>query len=299
MKQHLNTAGATDIPHDNSRLFDIWQDHGYALQTPKGGAIWRLTLNGSLTLTVLKFETERLFHPSRRPPRYDGALSVVANDEGRPAAQSRVVTDHTPAAPQGRAATGSSPLPIEHAAPPDTPDDADQADPFGAVSHPEAHDHVNNIDMEQPTVGVDTHHRQSETTAPESTTPSAAPTSFKLDDPDIAQHFLDWIRHGIRDGKIYTNRSNALIHIVKEGVLIVSPLAFKSFIRSYPALLDSGKDEDKVTIVIQDRLKKMMTLANFHRQTEKGLNIHSYRVTGANKTATVRGWLLPLSAIYG
>lgn len=166
-------------------------------------------------------------------------------------------------------------------------------DPFGNTCD----SHVKDIDVMQPP--YEAAPPQPEENLPEPIQQSAAPASFALDDPYIAHYFLNWVRCGIRDGKIYTNRSTALIHIVKEGVLIVSPLAFKDFIRSHPFLLASGKDENKITVIIQDKLKRMMVMANFHRQTEKGLNIHTYRITGANKTTTVRGWLLPVSAIYG
>ncbi len=304
VKQHLYAAGATDIPGDNTRLFDVWQDHGYALPTPKGGAIWRLTINGALTLTVLKFETERLFHPSRRPAAFDGELSVVANDEGRTGPQNLGGSPTKPISP--KILVSLTPIPAalkscchsQQTHQPSTlvytvhnPIDRDDSDPFGAVSH------VNSIDTVPQPPG--TAPSTPETIVPEPTPPSAAPTSFTLDDPDIAHYFLDWLRRGLRDGKIYTNRSTALIHIVKEGVLIVSPLAFKNFIRSHPCLLESGKNEDKITVIIQDKLKRMMTMANFHRQTEKGLNIHSYQINGANKTASVRGWLLPVAALYG
>ena len=87
VKQHLYEAGATDIPSDNSRIFDVWADHGYALETPDGRAIWRLTINDALTLTVLKFETARLFHPSRRPSAFEGELRL--NEEATDLGASR------------------------------------------------------------------------------------------------------------------------------------------------------------------------------------------------------------------
>ena len=64
-----------------------------------------------------------------------------------------------------------------------------------------------------------------------------------IDDPDIAQHFLDWVRAGARDGEIFFNRRDALVHIVKEGALLVSPVSFKKFVRKHN-LADCQKNGD-------------------------------------------------------
>ena len=86
---------------------------------------------------------------------------------------------------------------------------------------------------------------------------------------------------------------------MKEGVLIVSPLAFKEFIRKHGFLLDEHHSIDDAARRIQSRLQRQMTMAGHHKKTAKGLNIHSYEVTGANKTSKIRGWLLPRESIYG
>ncbi len=306
VKHHLYEAGATDIPSDNTRIFDTWADHGYALETPGGRAIWHLTINDALTLTVLKFETARLFHPSRRPTPFEGDLKL---DEGGQDLAG------TPSKPTSADLVGSANKPIETAA---TTHSA-AGDPFaGPITA--STDHVKDFYM----VGSDADKDGSVTNTPETNSPRAAPmpASFTLDDPDIGQHFLDWVRQGLREGKIHTNRSTALIHIVKEGVLIVSPLAFKDFIRKHEFLLDDlagsaskptsadlGGSSTKPTLKhrsaddavrrIQSRLQRQMTMAGHHRKTAKGINIHTYQVTGANKTSKIRGWLLPLDSIYG
>jgi len=309
VKQHLYNAGATDIPADNSRLFDVWQDHGYALSTPSAGAIWKICINNALTLTVLKFETARLFHPSRRPGPFDGEMVVVSNtsrivvqnpgvSHTKPTIDSDFVVGHNNPTAQNLAGSPSKPDPGATRTKPTATSDA-IADPFGATitaSAPET-SHVKDIDMVQSP--LETTHPKPGAGLPEPTHQSTAPNSFTMDDPDIAHYFLDWVRCGIRDGKIFTNRSDALIHIVKEGVLLVSPLAFKAFIRKHTFLLDGGKNEDRVTVSLQKKLQLMMAKANLHRQTEKGLNIHAYQINGTNKIATIRGWLLPVSAIYG
>ena len=93
VRNAMQRAGSTDIPSDNTRLFDTWQEHGFVESTPQNRAIWHLTINNRMTLTVLKFETNRLFHPSRRPERYAGELNVSAE---KPVASASAGTPSTP-----------------------------------------------------------------------------------------------------------------------------------------------------------------------------------------------------------
>ena len=119
-----------------------------------------------------------------------------------------------------------------------------------------------------------------------------------MDDPNIANYFLDWLRTGIQNKSIFINRSSALVHIVKEGVLVVSPLSFKKFIREH-SLSSSEISENDATKRIQNRLQKMMRKAKMHKKTKKGLNIHTYSITGPNNDSRIKGWLLDRKVIFG
>lgn len=132
-----------------------------------------------------------------------------------------------------------------------------------------------------------------------------APKHMTLDDPTMAKHFLDWVKAGLRENRIMVNRSDALLHVVKEGVLIVSPLAFKLFVRQFGLVENSedpkeqGKRETQAATKIQKLLERSMTKEKLHRKTKNGMNIHSYLVQGDHKESKIKGWLLPLTAIYG
>lgn len=129
-----------------------------------------------------------------------------------------------------------------------------------------------------------------------------ATISLTLDDPEIGQHFLNWIKSGLKENRIMVNRSDALLHIVKEGILIVSPIAFKMFAQQY-GLVDSGSDkqeaETKAATKVQKKLERMMTKTKMHRKTKRGMNIHTYLIQGEHKESKIRGWLLPINSIYG
>ena len=81
VRSYLNKLGSTDIPGDNTRLFDTWQEHGYAINNQSDAAIWVIKVNDRFKLTVLKFETNRLFHPSKHPGEFQGQISVIENNQ--------------------------------------------------------------------------------------------------------------------------------------------------------------------------------------------------------------------------
>ncbi|MGD8940395.1 MAG: MobH family relaxase, partial [Gammaproteobacteria bacterium] len=299
VRQRLHSSGATDIPADNSRIFDIWQEHGYALSTSSGGSIWRLTVNGKFSLTVLKFETSRIFHPSFRPKPFEGKLVVVDN-----ISHSAPVNKDTDDGDGTTKQVPMKPMPQTIAEDHNKNFDRDtlpQPEPIAIKpARPTAQNDIDVGTENYKEVSVDnTPVTVAETSSVENILSRSAPNSFTLEDPDIAHYFLDWLRCGLRDGKILVNRRDALVHIVKEGVLIVSPLSFKKYILKHDWLIDNKHNELDVIRRIQNRLQKIMVQAKLHQKTAKGLNIHTYEVHGPNKTTKIRGWLLPPSSLFG
>jgi hypothetical protein len=303
VRQRLHSSGATDIPADNGRIFDIWQEHGYALSTPSGGSIWRLNVNDNLSLTVLKFETNRVFHPSYRPKPFVGRLVITDNNSANG------TTLVVQAAKTGTDERHSLPETNEHARAQTIPTTEAMADNVATDVNRQSYAENHSSEPMMPTtvdsatdsqaIAVNLVATVAETNRADNNFGRTTPNSFTLDDPDIAHYFLDWLRCGLREGKILVNRRDALVHIVKEGVLIVSPLSFKQFIRKNEWLIDKEHNELDVIRRIQNRLQKIMAQAKLHQKTAKGLNIHTYEVQGPNKTTKIRGWLLPPSSLFG
>ena len=107
-----------------------------------------------------------------------------------------------------------------------------------------------------------------ETVAP--TPPSPTP-----DTDDAGQHFLHWLTTGLRTGKHKLNTADARLHVVREGLLLVSPAIFKDY--------DSGNWE-----YVQKRFSKL----GLHRK-QGNTNIWRYQVSGQKKRGVVQGMLLP------
>ena len=76
---HCDQNSITDIPRDPIRLYDIFQDYGFALPTPEGKAIWNMLIECAdykHALTCLKFEARRFTIPTRPLAAFDGSVKV-------------------------------------------------------------------------------------------------------------------------------------------------------------------------------------------------------------------------------
>ncbi len=87
---------------------------------------------------------------------------------------------------------------------------------------------------------------------------------------------MDWLRQGLATGRFATNAVNARIHVVTEGLLLISPRIFKDF------------DPENWSHV-QKRFQKL----KLHSKTPKGTNIFTYQVKGARRQSRIKVVLIP------
>jgi integrating conjugative element relaxase (TIGR03760 family) len=81
--QECNSQGLKHLPQDPVRVYDILQEHGYALPTDDGKAIWPIRVKTSgyeHKFTCLKFEARKLTLPSRPLRALEGEISIVTTD---------------------------------------------------------------------------------------------------------------------------------------------------------------------------------------------------------------------------
>ena len=318
VRSYLNKLGSTDIPGDNTRLFDTWQEHGYAISNQSDAAIWLIKINDHFKLTVLKFETNRLFHPSKQPGEFQGQISVIENNQSVAQHNSQANKSVTETKLQHQAAEptiqvdsikgSETKVNCEVKAEPDTDlktvTTLSETEYSGAAADLVTSGRENDLekDIYIDEAGGNRELNQSEEDKQSSTLkyqkPSKLPEDLKLEDPDIAKHFITWIKEGLQERKIQINNSKALVHVAKEGALIVTPIAFKKFIWENK-LNVGGSNINKQMTRIQDRLKTNMEKKKLHRRTKSGLNIHTYLINGDLKSAKIKCWLLPIKTIFG
>lgn len=106
--------------------------------------------------------------------------------------------------------------------------------------------------------------------------PSSKPSSTN----NVGGQFLDWVVVGLQDRSLDYNNPGARVHVVAEGVLLVSPGIFKDFAKQHQDIESWG--------AVQKRFLKL----GLHQRSEGGLNVHKYRISGKNNSGTVMGILL-------
>ena len=113
-----------------------------------------------------------------------------------------------------------------------------------------------------------------------STAQDDAPSNKHPPTDNVGGQFLDWVVAGLQDRSLDYNNPGARVHVVTEGALLVSPRIFKDFAKLH-------KDIESWEVV-QKRFLKL----GLHQRSEGGLNVHKYRISGANNSATVMGILI-------
>jgi hypothetical protein len=85
----------------------------------------------------------------------------------------------------------------------------------------------------------------------------------------LARQFMAWLGQGVLGGTLAVNTPDALVHVVAEGLLIVSPRIFREFARQQVAgsapVVDAAK-----------RVQRDVLRAGWHLRAEGGVNILSY-----------------------
>lgn len=247
LRAHLIAEGQTGIPARNERLMDELQQHGILGATAEDRAVWhaRVTLSDGWTqeLRLLRVPVRRLWtEEAARPACIDGQVSPVTDD----------LTETS----------------VEHKQPLPADADAQAAKdrrPTAPMTPMMSGTNAMEPDAAVPNAGAQAH----SASPPPAAALSAAAT-------DAGQVFFAWLREGLQTGRFALNEVHARLHIVNEGLLLVSPAIFKDF---------DAADWERA----QRRFQKL----KLHRKTPQGTNIWRYAVEGARKRSRINGLLIP------
>lgn len=252
LRAHLIREGHDGVPTRNDRIFDVLQEHGIAVSNGER-AIWSTRVAGdgwAHELTMLRVPAARVWpDPERRPPSFPGSVAPI---DGTTDAGSVGQVQRAAQMPPN-AASNHSGL--------DSKGDSQATDPIA--------------DNTEISAGGTSE-------MPETPTLSAA-----IDSSDAGQQFLAWLKDGVATRRIQVNTVSARVHVVPEGVLLVSPGIFKDFATRHPDLEWSN---------VQKRFQKL----RLHRRTNAGTNIHRYSVVGTRKRSSINGLLIQEpSVVFG
>ncbi len=282
------SLGLKHLPQDHVRVYDILQEHGYALATPDGKAIWNVriaTADFDYTFTCLKFDARRFSPPSKPLTPFNGTLEVIATKSSAPA-----IKDAGTERDDDDSATTHQPIA-------DTVDivyieDSSEPENTHAETALDTHESVERGDY--PTVPEDGHREDAAEittdTAMNHTTdsdPRSTSGGLDIESHDTPRRFLAWIKKGLIEKTILINDTNAEVHIVEEGVFLVAPAIFKTFLNKH-----GHPGETK-----HNNLSRRFARLRVHVRNGD-LNIHTYWAGGSNRITKISGWLLPFNVIY-
>ena len=274
LRAHLLSQGIDGIPSNNTAVFNVLQDHGIALPTPDGKAIWKATVTSdagwSHSFTFLKLSPAAIWEAAERPAPFAGQVQVDPEAD-----ETAIATPNS---------TDCQPMEIAPPPPalimpvtPATPDTGLGAmlDLLGVTTPaasapstpvPEAVGHAN-IALPPGTNGPT--HQQ-----------AAVPSG---------EHFMVWLSQSIQMHRLIINDAKALVHTVDGTAYLVSPGVFQRYAQEQPQVATLAKaDKLEGWQWVQKRFEKL----GQHRKQVGGLNIWTCEVTGPRKSRRLHGYLL-------
>ncbi|MGR4868186.1 MobH family relaxase [Variovorax sp. LARHSF232] len=282
LRAHLLQQGIDGIPASNTAVFNVLQDHGIALPTPDGKAIWKATVASdagwSHSFTFLKLSPALIWEAADRPAPFAGQVQVEQEQEDS--------VQHATAAPGGARPAPSAAPPIAAAATDNGVgallDLLDMA-PAASVPRPLPPELVADAEADaedDPLTGM---------AAP---TPPAPPVATPEPEPEpepSGEDFMIWLTQGVRTRKLIINDAKALVHTVAGTGYLVSPGVFQRYSQEHPQVATIARQEKlEAWQWVQKRFEKL----GAHRKQASGLNIWTCDVTGPRKSRRLHGYLL-------
>lgn len=301
--QECESLGITNLPKEPVRIYDILQEHGYALPTPDGKAIWNIhvkTTTFEHKFTCLKFEARKFTPPSKMLRPLDGVLVAQDSKILEPAIKQQATTTHVAEEITHENITGEKAVTEETAEEINT-QEYDNAEEF-SVSELENAEYADEIQEDAGASEVNDTEINNQETRTETainnevtenkTHETAAEiindeATFNLEAHDAPKRFVQWLKKGLIEKTILINDVTAEVHIVEEGILLLAPAIFKTFLNKHGL---AGETK-------HNNLSKRFARLRLHVRNGD-VNIHSYWVCASSRASKINGWLLPFNVIY-
>lgn len=231
LRDHLTQEGHSGIPTNNERIFDVLQEH--SLLTPNGDrAIWTAEVAGdgwAHPFSLLRFRATRIWpDTTNRPEPFIGTVTPVSVSESRGSSTGQAMVVPACVVISSRQETTETSVDNKN----DSPIPSHEPRPASA--------------------------QDSQLVVP------SGDRMSPLENIGVA--FLDWLSDGAAKGYIRINQADARLHVVPEGLLLVSPAIFKDYARAInqPATWD--------------RVQGGFCRLGLHRSADDGGNIFHYKV---------------------
>lgn len=277
LREHLKAEGHSGLPSRNDRLFDELQQNG--LLIPNGSkAVWATTVScgdWQMPLTMLRMPLGRLWaNPDAWPPEFDGSVTpsdeAPADEEAPPAAAATPAPRAAPARPSKPKSPAPAPTPAPEPAPVSAADD-DLPLPLPFPLPPLTDFGITDT-AASTAVQVRSQQDQDDDAGDGGDDDRAA-----LDPDDPGPRFMAWLKNGLASGRIPVNAVNARVHVVQEGVVLITPAIFQDF----------AGQEAADWKAVQKRFQKM-GLQSKRADGASSTNIHTYFVIAGKQQQKVK-----------
>ena len=279
IRDQLSHEGHAGLPSKNGRMYDILQEH--AILSPCGDkAIWKVAISGedwSNELTVIKIPVSKIWaNHTNRPDDFQGTVIVSEKEYiENEAIKNTVSPDKTKEATKVYSDENY----------PDT--NATELSNFS--EHQDKITNAINISSFLPSPIEDEHeiaHDENQTIRDNNNQPAkeekiVLKKNTKKAQSEALSHktcdvqFFEWLQDGVLSGKIKTNAAKARIHVVIDGVIVVTPGVFQDFSESTQHKFNWKETQKSV-------LKQKL-----HSRDDKGLNVIKYEVKGQSRITRI------------
>lgn len=287
--QECNAQGLKNLPQDPVRVYDILQEHGYALSLEDGKAIWPIRVKTSQyehKFTCLKFESRRLTLPARPLRPLEGEISLAGQEiEESPQSVRETESVKETETPQEQEENNNQ---VAEKSAGETVAISDASMVLELESAGDTAE--KNKEAEKLVDESDSNTLESKSSTFHETGATSENVGFvrnlEFESSDTAPKFLSWLQRGLVEKTILVNNNAAEVHIVEEGVFLLAPAIFKTFLRLHNLPEEKHKNLSKRF----GRLRKHIRNGD--------VNIHPYWVSSSNRASKINGWLLPFNIIY-
>ncbi len=287
LRAQLREEGHSGIPSNNDRIFDTLQEHG-VLTANGDRAIWRARVASdgwSHELTLIRLPVARIWSdPDAMPMVFEGSVTPL----GEPSVEGTTESgDRSPSrsSPEETAAPAADPPTARTVA--IQTSQSEEAKERHSTRCPPVSGGVDDLPLPPGLDGVLEKTPDEPTAEPPPQPMRSCDSGADAPLPeDPGGACLEWIRRGVADGSLLVNTREARIHVVPEGVLLVSPGIFRDFASATGHTWNAA----------QKRFQRLQ----LHKKSSDGTNIHRYVVRGERQTSRINGLLIrDVSVVFG
>lgn len=276
IRDQLTAEGHTGLPAKNGRMYDILQEHG--ILTPFGDkAIWKVAISGDgwdNELTVINIPVSKIWINSDKPAEFEGEITPSEKE----ASKSDSSKSDDKKTEQESANKNNQQKTIKQVAPNKAKDHIKQ-DKTPAQNT----EKNNSLDFSSflPS-SLDESDESNSNSLPAIKTNTIIKKDSEKQEIEVIKtsdiQFFQWLQDGVLSGKIKINAAKARVHVVDEGVILISPGIFQDF---------SKHNDNHEWIDVQ----KLILKKKLHCRDKNGMNVIKYEVTGQSRTTKLNAIL--------